>query len=279
MPHPLIEVSSIDETPEVYLAKIGSIVATFGAPTQDSGNISYCVRIEKTPYFVKTAGFPDDEKPYFNHAGRVELLRNAIALRHSAAHAALPALYNTIESPHGPLLVYEWVAGELLHAERKDRDNPQSAYLRFRHLPVPEITAALDTVYEAHCALADAGWVAVDFYDGSLIYDFARQRMHLVDLDHYHRGPFTNEMGRMFGSTRFMAPEEFALGAHIDERTTLFSLARAAAIFLSDGSLEREPFRANDALYEVICRACTTDPAQRFASIAAFYSAWRQALP
>lgn len=279
MPHPLIEVSSIDETPEVYLAKIGVITATFGALTQDSGNISYGVRIEETPYFVKTAGLPDDEKPYFDHAGRVEMLRNAIDLRHSAEHETLPTLYHTIESPHGPLLVYEWVAGELLRAERKDRDNPQSAYVRFRHLPVCEITAALDTVYEAHRALADADWVAVDFYDGSLIYDFARQRMHLVDLDHYHLGPFTNEMGRMFGSTRFMAPEEFVLGAHIDERTTLFSLARAAALFLSDGSLERTPFRANDALYEVISRACATDPAQRFANVAAFHDAWRQALP
>ena len=72
---------------------------------------------------------------------------------------------------------------------------------------------------------------------------------------------------------------EEGFGARIDERTTLFSLARAAAIFLYDGSLERTPFRANDALYEVICRACATDPTQRFANIAAFYSAWRQALP
>ena len=103
--------------------------------------------------------------------------------------------------------------------------------------------------------------------------------MHLVDLDHYHLGPFTNEMGRMFGSTRFMAPEEFVLGAHIDEHTTLFSLARAAALFLSDGSLERAAFRANGALYEVIYRACATDPAQRFANVAEFHSAWRQALP
>jgi serine/threonine-protein kinase len=75
--------------------------------------------------------------------------------------------------------------------------------------------------------------------------------VHIVDLDMYHQGPFTNEMGRMFGSKRFMAPEELELGAQIDERTTLFTMGRTAAVFLSDNSLEREPFRGSDALYEV----------------------------
>ena len=85
-------------------------------------------------------------------------------------------------------------------------------------------------------------------------------------------------MGRMFGSTRFMAPEEFELGARIDERTTLFSLGRAAALFLSDGTLDRAPFRASDALYQVVAQACAPAPDQRFASVADFFSAWCQAL-
>jgi hypothetical protein len=32
--------------------------------------------------------------------------------------------------------------------------------------------------------------------------------MQVVDLDNYRDAPFINHMGRMFGSTRFMAPEE-----------------------------------------------------------------------
>ena len=66
-----------------------------------------------------------------------------------------------------------------------------------------------------------------------MIYDFDRGAPHLVDLDNYQPGPFVNDMGRMFGSTRFMAPEEFARGARIDERTTLFTMGRAAAVFLA----------------------------------------------
>ena len=56
-------------------------------------------------------------------------------------------------------------------------------------------------------------------------------------------------MGRMFGSSRFMAHEEFERGARIDERTTVFTMGRTAAVLLSDGTLERRPFRGSDALY------------------------------
>ena len=93
-----------------------------------------------------------------------------------------------------------------------------------------------------------------------LIYDFARQDLHVIDLDGYREGPFINGMGRMFGSSRFMAPEEFEKGASIDERTTVFTMGRTAANLLSDGTLTRSAFRGNDAHYDVVCRAWSRCP-------------------
>ena len=78
---------------------------------------------------------------------------------------------------------------------------------RFRRLPRPQIMEALDVIFDLHYELAQAGWIAVDFYDGCLIYDFACHELHVVDLDMYRESPFVNEMGRMFGSSRYMAPE------------------------------------------------------------------------
>ena len=101
---------------------------------------------------------------------------------------------------------------------------PRSTFQRFRQLPPHEIIRALNFVYELHYQLAQLGWIAVDFYDGCMIYDFDHQDLHIVDLDNYCDAPFINEMGRMFGSSRFMAPEEFDRGAHIDERYQLYSL-------------------------------------------------------
>ncbi|MCB9156362.1 MAG: hypothetical protein H6645_04515 [Caldilineaceae bacterium] len=301
----LLTTKCIECSPRGFLESVGNIFAIFDAQTQDSGNISYGVEVEHARYcvsarkcsapnrsarngtgstteftdrfFVKTAGNPDDPAPFLPHSARVALLRNGVQLAQSIQHAALPRLHHAIESPHGPLLVYDWAAGELLHACRAQRADAQSAYQRFRHLPVAQVGRALEQIFEVHWALAAKNWIAVDFYDGSLIYDFAQHELHLVDLDNYHQGPFVNSMGRMFGSSRFMAPEEFARGALIDQRTNVFTMGRTMALFLGDGTLARHAFRGDDALYAVMLRACRKEPVQRFSSMAEFYEEWRKA--
>ena len=275
--HPLLDVERIEQMPAVYLNTVGSVFAVFDERTQDSGNISYGVETTQGRYFIKTAGHPDDPNPFLSHSGRVSLLRNAVQLRRSCNHRTLPPLHQVIESPTGPLLVYQWVDGELIRVEAAMRNDPGSTFQRFRRLPSHEIIRTLDLVYELHHQLAQLGWVAVDFYDGCLIYDFDRQELHVVDLDHYCETPFINEMGRMFGSSRFMAPEEFERGARIDECTTVFTMGRTAAVLLSDGTLERRLFRGSDALYEVVRHACHDDREKRYDSVATFFAAWMDA--
>jgi serine/threonine-protein kinase len=81
-------------------------------------------------------------------------------------------------------------------------------------------------------------------------------------------------MGRMFGSDRFMAPEEFEKGARIDERTTVFTLGRCAAEFLGGGTLERPAFRGTDAQHAAMVGACAPAPDRRFQSVAELAQAW-----
>ncbi len=225
--------------------------------------MSYGVQVGEERFFLKTAGKPDAPKP-ISHDFSISLLRNAQRLWEKSRHPLLPELYQVIESPDGPLCVYEWADGELLGNARD----------RFRALPEPVIIRTLDGIHALHHQLIGLGWIAVDFYDGCLIYDFDRQALHVMDLDHYHFGPFTNEMGRMFGSGRFMAPEEYELGTQIDERTTVFTMGRTTAVLLSDNSLDRQPFRGNEAQYEVMCRACRENRDERYVSMAEFYTAW-----
>ena len=97
-------------------------------------------------------------------------------------------------------------------SRRDQRADPSSAYRRFAGLPGDRMLAVFDVLIDLHVALARAGWVACDLYDGCLVVA-PDDRLTVVDLDTYHRGPFTNTMGRMFGSDRFMAPEELTLGA------------------------------------------------------------------
>ena len=261
--------------PADYLASVGTVFARFDSRTQDSGNVSFGVEAGGRRWFVKSAGDPQDRSPFLSHAARVALLENAQALARSVRSPALPALAGTAWSAWGPMLVYEWAAGELVHAPAERRDDPASAFRRFRSLPPAQATAAIDAILEAHVELCGAGWIAGDFYDGSILYDFEARRLHLIDLDSYHRGPTVNEMGRMFGSTRFMAPEEFERGAAIDERTTVFNLGRAMAEYLGDGGLERAGFRGADDQHAAMARACAASPDERFATVAELARAWR----
>jgi len=256
----------IDEAPERYLAGAGRVFACFDQ--QDSGNVSYGVSVEGRRYFVKTAGSPTGPGS-LDHTGRVALLDNATRLARRYRHPALPVLHQTVESPHGTMLVYDWVDGELLGVPQARRTDPASAYQRFRALPVERIAECLDIIFEVHALLGSGGEVAGDFYDGCLIYDFASGRVSLIDLDSYRNGPYRNDMGRMFGSTRFMAPEEFTLGALIDQRTTVFTMGRVVQEFLGD--------RAPAAVREVAVRACQQEPSQRYGSLSAFWSAWQAA--
>jgi serine/threonine-protein kinase len=242
---------AIDVLPATYLDQLGTIFTRF--TTQDSGNVSYGVQIDGARYFVKTAGDPADTRPYLDFDGRVALLRTAAELARSVNHHTMPRLHAVVESPAGPVLVYEWRDGDLLH--------DPAARERFRALPAEEILTALDALYELHAALDAAGWVEGDFYDGAMLYDFDAHRLTVMDLDTYRRGPHRNTMGRMFGSERFMAPEQLTLGAPVDSRTTAYVMARSALVLLP----EPPP-----VLRSVLIEATTT----RFPSYRAFYEAW-----
>jgi serine/threonine-protein kinase len=258
------------------------VVAEFGPQTQGSGNVSWLVDVGDRRLFVKTAGLtggpePGAPVPYFDHPGRVVLLRNAVELAASCSHPALPRLLNVIASPSGPALVYEAVEGELLHARRDARSDPASAYQRFAHLPADRLLGVFDVLIDLHVELAAAGWVACDLYDGCLIVDLGTGSLKVVDLDTYRRGPSVNDMGRMFGATRFMAPEEFELGAVIDERTTMFTLGRLVRHFGTRLTERDDRFCGSPAVAEVVRRACRPLPADRYADDAAFAQAWRSA--
>ncbi len=276
----LLTLTSTAASAESLVERLSVVRRTFDQHTQDSGNVSWLVESQDGPLFVKSAGPPvpppDATEPFLDHAGRVGLLENAVELARSCDHPALATLRNVISTATGPALVYDAAPGELVGVERSERNNPSSAYRRFAHLPGHRILAVFDVLVDLHVALARAGWVASDLYDGCLILA-ADDRLTVVDLDTYHRGPFTNTMGRMFGSDRFMAPEELTLGATIDQRTTVFTLARLVTHFATRLTDDLDSFVGSPAGADVLRRACLPEPSDRFATVDDFAAAWAAA--
>jgi serine/threonine-protein kinase len=214
---------------------------------------------------------------YSSVARGIAGLRRASQVHKSVDHPALARLHNSFETPDGLALVYEWLTGSVLYDYTTNgvgRDDPAGAHARFRSLPADRILAALDTIYDAHLALAEAGFVAVDFYDGCIIYDFGQHQTTLCDLDEYRSSPFVLEDERLPGSRRFMAPEEWQRGAVIDQVTNVYTLGRTAVLLLANGRLDEPSWRGGPALRAVIARATSADRTSRQQSVRDFVTQW-----
>jgi serine/threonine protein kinase len=253
-----------------FLPTVGRVVRRFGE-RGDSRTTIVGVETDAGPVVVKHA--TDQES--------VGWLESAIRFHAAVVHRWITPIIHHVRTPAGLAIVQPWAVGEVLHdpfdPTVPERDAPGSPYQRFLALPVPEIIEALTQLIEAHLAVAEAGFVAVDLYDGCLIYDVDHQQLSLIDLDLYRPGPYVLDADRQYGSTTFMAPEEWQRGATIDERTTVYTLGRFILVLLGasrHGAPERAAFRGNDQVFELALRACATDPADRFASVADLHHAW-----
>ncbi|WP_274653096.1 serine/threonine protein kinase [Paenibacillus humicola] len=267
----LLETNRADGDWADFLARSGRVFRVFDK--QDSGCVSYGVEAGGRRLFVKHAGAPET----------AAFLRRAERINRSFRHPLLPELLNAFPAGAGYALVYEWVDGEVLGTPEfpgeQGRNDPRSPHYRFRQLPAECIVCALNAVYECHVRLEEHGFVAEDFYDGCMIYDFGRHRLHLCDLDCYHEGPYTLDRERCFGSTRFMAPEEWRRGCLIDSRTNVYTMGAAAFVFLADGSRREADWRASAKLYEEAAKAVSDGREARYGTVAEFYAAWLGAQP
>ncbi len=264
--HPFLDVTEIDTDIETYLKQIGEM--TYRFPEHDSGCQSFRAVVDNQHWFVKYADTPQP----------ITWLKQAMRFHAIVQHEALPQLHNTFTTPGGFALVYDWVDGEGLRPEKElsaDEVHPRD---RFCALPSTEIIAALNVIYDVHILIEKRGFIAEDFYDGCIIYNFEKRQIHLYDFDHYHAGPFINDSGRLYGSSRFMAPEEFQKGARIDKRTNVFMLGRTAFVLLANSSDSRDDWKGNAAMWHVAKKATNADKQLRYQSVQEFVSAWHAAI-
>lgn len=258
-----------------HVPELGAVPDQFGTvfrrfDDQDSGCVSYGLTASGQRWFVKTASTPEG----------ISSLRRAVSFHQHVSHAAIVPLVHSFTADDGLVLVHAWMSGEVLyHPTRRHRGGRAAAgspTARFRAQPLARIHSALESVLAAHLAVEEAGFVAVDFYDGCMLYDFDGHRMMLCDLDEYRAGPFVLEADRLPGSTRYMAPEEFVRGSVIDVRTTVFSLGRALRLLLDAGD-EEQQWRGTPQQLEVIGTATAVAPKHRFPSVLSLVNAWHAA--
>lgn len=264
-----------------WLNKYGKVFCVFDQ--QDSGNICFGIENNHNKLFIKYAGAPT-----INYDGKCEdailRMKNAIPIYENIHHPNLIKLITHCEQGNGYASIYEWVDGECLHAhwnfyKYPKYTHPKSPNFKFNKLSLKLKLDCIDKIFNLHKLVAEKGYVAVDFYDGSIMYNFETNNTTICDIDFYTKGPFINTMGRMWGSSRFMSPEEFEKGATIDEVTNVFTLGATTFEILGDNYTRNiEQWKASKKLFQIAKKATDPDRNKRYQSINDFYNAWNTAL-
>lgn len=254
-----------------FLKPYGCVFYVFDG--QMSGNLCFGVEGKYGKLFIKYAGART-----LNYTGRIEdavySLKAAMPI-YAVAHPALIKLLAHGATNEGYAAVFQWRDAPVLRPVPPD---PAIAD-RVRALQAYRKLKMLDMVYDLHACLAEEGYIAVDFTDGNVLIDFDRDEAIVCDIDLYRKKPVFNDRGRMPGSSRFMSPEEYTLGAALDERSTVYAMGALAFEFFGENqNRARENWFGPAALYDAARRATQDSPAARPPSMRAFLDQWRQAV-
>ena len=279
-----------------FLSKYGEVFCVFDK--NDSGNISFGVAGADKKFFVKVAGARTSES-CTEPKKAIEVLKNAMPLYELLKQQ--PNLIKLIEHYQvGDLYiaVFKWAEGECLfdywNYEKYSKALMKSPYLRFKQLPVEKLLKTVRIMFEFLACIERMGYVAIDFYDGSIMYDFNNDTATICDIDFFRKKPTYNDMGEAFwGTKRLKAPEEYNYGAVIDEVTNVFTLGALILNFFGNYSREEinqmyqcskffpcafENWELSKELYEIVTKAVSYERNNRYESITSFYVSWNAAL-
>lgn len=254
-----------------FLRRYGRVFRVFD--DQDSGNICFGMEKDGARYFVKFAGAPTARCP--GEPGEaVERLKASAPVYRDLRHPNLIRLIEAEEMGGGYAMVFEWAEGDCM-----GRMYPEE-HKRFMALPIEARLEVFDRVLDFLQYVHSRGYLAVDFYDGSVMYDFESGRTTVCDVDFFVRKPYINTMGRMWGSSKFMSPEEFRLGAELDEVTNVYTAGAMAFALIGarkgNYSREREDWPLGEELFELASRAVSDRREERPQSIRELREAWQE---
>lgn len=265
----------------------------------ETGSGCICIGMEdgERKYFCKIAGV-DTVEADVSPQESVRILKKAVPLYRNLAHPNLIRLIEEYDYQSFYVAVFEWANGECLfdhwNFEKYQQDPTiKSPKQKAKELFVDKKLQLVDVLFSFLQMVIQKGYVAVDFYDGSIMYDFSEHTTTICDIDLFRKAPVVNDRGEdWFGTKRFKAPEEYRAGCVIDEQTNIFTLG--ALIFEFFGTFSDEEihqrycnnqfapcspanWQLNRASYRVATKAVSLDRSDRYATFSEFFNEWKLA--
>lgn len=191
-----------------FLSKYGRVFKVFD--DQDSGNICFGTQRGDERFFVKFAGAPTARGSVCAETA-VANLKSTASIYRDLHHPNLIELISAEDIAGDFAMIFRWADGNCM-----GRQYPES-HLKFMELPTETKLRVFEDIAAFLAHVAEKNYSAIDFYDGSILFDPDTGKTTICDIDFFRKQPCINDMGRMWGSSRFMSPEEYELGAVIDE--------------------------------------------------------------
>lgn len=266
----------------------------------ETGSGCICIGMQKDgkKYFCKIAGVNTLEADVSPEES-AQILKQAVSIYRELEHPNLITLVEAFDYEKFYVAVFEWADGECLfdhwNFEKYQRNSLlKSPKQRFGELPIYKKMKCVDVLFSFLHSVNERGYVAVDFYDGSIMYDFENDGTTICDIDFFKKAPVINDLGEdWFGTKRLKAPEEYKEESVIDERTNIFTLGALIFEFFGNYSSEEigkryrdnqflpcaySDWQLNEASYQVAVKAVSLDREERYLTFEEFHEDWKKAL-
>lgn len=260
-----------------FLKRYGKVFCVFDQNI--SGNLSLGIENGTERRFVKIAGLPTIHYDG-NPSDAVKVLQHAANLYHELSHPNLIRITDAYKQDTLFLTVFQWENGECLFDHWNFdiyRTHPEmlSPGKRFLSLPLDKRMETLDIMLSFLKLTSEHGYVAIDYYDGSILYDFDAGVPHICDIDFFEKIPYVNTRGLMWGDDKFRAPEEYVSGAILDEATNVYRAGAMMFYCLGDPVLrDIESWTAPKSLYPIAKKAVSPKKSDRYRSVTELMEKW-----
>lgn len=254
-----------------------------------SGCISFGIEKDNKKYFFKIAG-AKTVNAEVSEEESIRLLKNAVIKYKAIKHDNLIKYIDSFDYKEFFVVIYEYAEGECLfdhwNFDKYKKTKEITPLMRFKSLSIEKRLNVVEKLFTFFETFINCGYVAVDFYDSSIIYNFKNDTVTFCDIDLFRKLPTTNDLGQdYFGTKRLKSPEENELGATIDELTSEFTLgAIIFDIFSEVKNTDKrynlgmfipndiENFSLSKEVYNVLIKATNYDRNKRYKSIKEFHN-------
>ena len=250
-----------------FLNEYGKVFKVFD--DQDSGNICFGVDNGVDKYFIKFGGAKTSEYEGSIQSA-VERLKYTVNVYNSLQHNSLISFITSFDDGAGFATVFKWVDAEGIGRMYPDSNS------KFLNLPISKRLNVFNNVMDFFEYTISKGFVAIDFYDGSILYNFDNDQAIICDIDFFEQNPVINKC--CWGSSLFKAPEENIVGETIDEITNVYTLGAFAFALFGKYKRNYDSWQLNENLFNVAQKATSNDRNKRYKSIVDFKKDWNNSI-